>query len=101
MAPVGRQGVQIIGLKDKESLAAVLLAQGALETIKACTATRSDACFEERHLAQRARAARLLVRSATYAAPIRRTEMPHKLPTTSVWLIADLARHRHRIAGCG
>ena len=52
----GGKGVQIIGLKDKESLAAVLLAQGALVTIKGLYRNKIKTLVsEERHLAQRAR----------------------------------------------
>jgi topoisomerase-4 subunit A len=52
----GGKGVQIIGLKGKETLRAILLAQGAQVTIKGMSRNKIKTLVsEERHLAQRAR----------------------------------------------
>ena len=52
----GGKGVQIIGLKGKESLRAVLLSQGAQVTINGTFRNKPKALVsEDRHLAQRAR----------------------------------------------
>jgi topoisomerase-4 subunit A len=52
----GGKGVQIIGLKGKESLRAVLLSVGAQVTIKGMFRNKVKTLIsEERHLAQRAR----------------------------------------------